>query len=707
MEFRNVAAFGLALLLVLASASAVSIDMLAKAGLPFHSDPEGAAAFIESKEQFEIYSYFKGTPAHEVITTMALNRAGVHNPPCEDYLMCQSSVGGNFNFIKGVFWNDDPLGYLWARSCSPAAKSGLFFAADFCACHCRVAHSRVEEWNSARRSNGWNLENYGLGDNLMCRSHFGDLCFIHGQEAAAHIDPVYTRQKMLLWAEFAYLVATGQVPHTSKLSSLQSPSKRVNEGIRNLFNTASYKSKSVADLFFVTSDCNSLKSHVAQKWTEQRAWGSLMHVIQDSFAGGHVMRNSKWEVVMFTAYPLQDGDHHATFDTIPAGPGKDRLTSTYAQGISSMTGAMEAVDRCSEVSKLILNKKPWAVAEKYLVDKVWNFAHNVQKSGAGSANGKSLAVSITAATNTDMCSLAIETAMLTLNQPFSMKNFCTAKTVARKYQGTAKKPPLSLKYDNSLCAVLSKNPSECSKNPNHSGVVSKTYGVRFQSLKVENAESWVKKENVAIFVYVDGEFAEMMYKEMDTAETWHSYHYWRFGTSVRLSVREMDGALGGDELGSLTITAPTSSLTNGYKEFNDRVRFSGWVGDAQYKVNYRMCSQLDKCFPGAVKYEIVQLHAFKAQEGTDHIWFTATSAGKTKVLEQKFYFQTGTKRKNLGVVYSSHPITVKLIEVDTFANDNIGTVTLPSIPRDKGYSVKIAGEGAVYFLYVKVSKFTY
>lgn len=150
---------------------------------------------------------------------------------------------------------------------------------------------------------------------LLYRSHFGDLQFLHAMAAANGVRPEETRQLILGWAEFNWRIISGEHGVDTVLRDIENPT------INSRFNRTEWK---VQDLYTLGSP--GLRPHIREV-----AFGSILHTLQDSFAHGHVDRNSAVSarncsiaddrvtapglVSEFHAYNMQDHSLHASADT--------------------------------------------------------------------------------------------------------------------------------------------------------------------------------------------------------------------------------------------------------------------------------------------------------------------------------------------------------------------------------------------------------
>ena len=156
-----------------------------------------------------------GSPVHETITHLALKRAGITNN--SEYDCCKTSDSfseasrkiiadaSNREYLRGVIWNDDPTATLFDNSEEDNWDFGMGvkFAAEFKSCMVFIKNVDKNTCSS-----------------LLCRSHFGDLQFLHGMANSLCEDPYVIRNRMLQWGEFTYKVAIGEISGGTKLKDV-------------------------------------------------------------------------------------------------------------------------------------------------------------------------------------------------------------------------------------------------------------------------------------------------------------------------------------------------------------------------------------------------------------------------------------------------------------------------------------------------------
>lgn len=263
--------------------SAVRLTALGLALLPlsataFKLTPEGS--FIEqmltsrSQSSWEkIVSSFSlngihiiGEPVHEEITNRVLG--------CEG----DADICGEPNYdpknayvLAGVRWNDDPPFRFETNSgnffgCTPGDTIRLV---TYPVCWGNVFKSG--EKNAAQGA-VFNANNA----TLLVRSHFGDLQFLHSMASHDGESASLVRSRILTWAEFTWRTALGEFPLSTHVKDIPV------FGIDEFFGTSGW---SIQDLFALGNP------HVRKSENmSELAFGSLLHVVEDSFADGHTER---------------------------------------------------------------------------------------------------------------------------------------------------------------------------------------------------------------------------------------------------------------------------------------------------------------------------------------------------------------------------------------------------------------------------------
>jgi hypothetical protein len=219
--------------------------------------------------------------------------------------------------IAGVRWNDDPPFQIKSdqargTSCKTTYADGRpmtirFITQPRCWGELFLA---AEKQIKANPEKTFDSANQSV---LPLRSHFGDLQFIHSMASTNDEDPVETRRKILSWAAFTWGVVRGDYELGTWLKDVKLPV------IEQFFGTSGWR---VQELF--TLGDPSLRAHV-----RDIAFGSLLHMVEDSFAAGHVDRmepangdqcagsqyRAPGPIQEFHSYTHQDSAKHADADS--------------------------------------------------------------------------------------------------------------------------------------------------------------------------------------------------------------------------------------------------------------------------------------------------------------------------------------------------------------------------------------------------------
>ena len=189
--------------------------------------------------------------------------------------------------------------------------------------------------------------------NLMTRSHFGDLQFLHGMASLDDVPAPVTRQKMIDWLEFAWKISTREIKPETLLKNVNIPT------IKEHFGCSEW---SVADIYILGRN-----QHLLPKMNHI-AFGSVLHTVQDSFAGGHTTREAAApggvcpgtdiprppRIVEFHSYAAQDGHKHDA---------RDSRNALVANSQQRWPDAVEATRRLFELHDA---RASWESARGYL-----------------------------------------------------------------------------------------------------------------------------------------------------------------------------------------------------------------------------------------------------------------------------------------------------------------------------------------------------
>lgn len=297
---------------------------------------------------------FVGSPVHEEMTVASISIARAPDNP---YNQDRDEA-----FIHGVLWNDDPENLL-CPECSVfnlrrfEERWAIDFGKRFFA-----AKKRINETADAG-----NTIIFKSGDGLLERSHFGDLQFLHAMASHNGELAEYTQKQILAWAEFVYKVSIGDIPQKTKLRDI--PIQRVND----LFSS----DKQLADWTVE-------KLFLGAKFARRVAIGSLLHMIQDSFAQGHAARQilddnssgtpifKRGKIVEFHCYTGQDEKLHRADDKWP--DGLDR---------NAPVGSQNPIVAGANVVRMMNEKKDWIDVKAYLIENVFAIENPMAVAGPG------------------------------------------------------------------------------------------------------------------------------------------------------------------------------------------------------------------------------------------------------------------------------------------------------------------------------------
>jgi hypothetical protein len=195
---------------------------------------------------------------------------------------------------------------------------------------------------------------------MTARSHFGDLQFFHGMASADAEAPATTKAKMLNWARFLIKVAKGVVTTDSKLKDVAE--------VTALF--PSQGELTIRELFgWGEGDYLSIR---------QRAVGALFHMIQDSYAHGHVERDSSGAISEFHAYGGQDEHKHGEYDFFGGS-----FWDSFDERVNKTMGARSAIDACAVVLQMIAEDVYSGDIVDYLDKNVFALSSSARPAGAG------------------------------------------------------------------------------------------------------------------------------------------------------------------------------------------------------------------------------------------------------------------------------------------------------------------------------------
>jgi len=153
---------------------------------------------------------------------------------------------------------------------------------------------------------------FGPESPILQRSHFGDMQFLHAMAPDGEL-AFLTQRKIMAWARFVYEVSEGRIAANAIVSTPAAGSGA--QFFPPSVNSA-YAKLDVTTLFTLGS------SDISPQRVKDMAFGSLLHIIEDSFSKAHVQREPagkngrRWpgRVEEFHSYAHQDHNLHSDAD---------------------------------------------------------------------------------------------------------------------------------------------------------------------------------------------------------------------------------------------------------------------------------------------------------------------------------------------------------------------------------------------------------
>ncbi len=215
--------------------------------------------------------------------------------------------------LYGVRWNDDPpfafeSGHKPIEGCK-MQESVRFISQPLC---WRNLFKDAEK--STAQGSVYNAKS---GHVLLYRVHFGDLQFLHSMASMNGDLSESTRSKVMIWAEFTWRVASGEYGLLTTLRDVKI------DGLNDMVGRPDWR---IQDLFTYAAP------GAVRKQIRLVAFGSLLHVMEDSFAKGHTERAepgfeqkcanpgatehfAPGVIREFHAYNKQNHSEHSKFDS--------------------------------------------------------------------------------------------------------------------------------------------------------------------------------------------------------------------------------------------------------------------------------------------------------------------------------------------------------------------------------------------------------
>ncbi|KAK6346357.1 hypothetical protein TWF730_010683 [Orbilia blumenaviensis] len=278
-------------------------------------------------------------PVHETLTLAALVAAGFPIPSNINYYSTPPEI---WEIFRGNIWNDDPKCILFNDSSSDNKKKSTGF-------QWGEEYMKAKLFQSSR----------GRSGTITGRSHFGDLQFLHAMSCNVGEPAEETREKVLLWCEVMYKIAIGEgITGKEQIDDVSTTRGywRINRWFGG--DTDPEGHKTVEYLLTRGTAYHNLN-------LKYRALGSLLHIIQDSYAKGHTRRSEVsysdgWSqlgpIKTFHCYHGQNAHAHKEFDTFNT----DQIEVSKLDHFNPFWGARSAIDSCTRIIKLWMSNTPWS-----------------------------------------------------------------------------------------------------------------------------------------------------------------------------------------------------------------------------------------------------------------------------------------------------------------------------------------------------------
>ncbi len=303
------------------------------------------------------------TPVHERATNIIYG--------CDDATEdCTGSGSSNpyapAAVLAGNQWNDNPPFQLTSTSTR--------FCKDYIGTTIKAPYF-IECWyilfrDGEKRAEKGEYFDANSGNVLLYRVHFGDMQFLHSMASKDGEEARITRENAMMWAEFTYKIATGQLNRSVVLNQTGIP------GMSKLFWNRGW----TAQQLFIRGD----GTYHGEKDFRNFVFGSLLHLVQDSFSASHVDRDEPdgakcpgtsdlykpGKVRSFHSYAHQDKGKHKTEDT------QEALSADLAKVPPTVKDIGIALRSYYE------NNRPWGEIKQYL-ECIFELEDPMTKAGPG------------------------------------------------------------------------------------------------------------------------------------------------------------------------------------------------------------------------------------------------------------------------------------------------------------------------------------
>lgn len=300
------------------------------------------------------------SPVHENIAIAAFINSELPLPKGTDP---NNLSAEQWEYFRGLVWPDDPRCLLFNDS----QKDNRIY-------------SNGVDWAMAYK--------FGQQHNLTRRSHFGDLQFLHSMGSTVGEAPQVTRDKLLQWMGIMYRLALGQ----DGVSENDSVTKHFPESVFG----PEWGSSSLRALLLSTTPSYDRAN------VRRRALGVCLHMIQDSYAVGHVRRQLRnpedllgpdgngymhfrpgtygdWgDIMCFHTYNGQSELRHKYYDELHEG--HKHVSPRDPETFNNIIGARCAIKGCQTLIDLYADGVPWEKVKTTLEEGIYKLHPNAKPS---------------------------------------------------------------------------------------------------------------------------------------------------------------------------------------------------------------------------------------------------------------------------------------------------------------------------------------
>lgn len=250
-------------------------------------------------------------------------------------------------YIRGVYWNDDPGCLLFTDNMTRGTDN-------FEAVPLSYVRQMERDLNDPKKRN-----------NLLGQSHYGTLSPIHAMAPDVSWTPARILDLIRSWLLFEVKIARGSISASYTVRPSGNPLLSPIE--KELWEANGRRAQSVESLFCATGAAfvNELQN---------RAIGSILHTIQDSYSRSHLQREgdtNTGRIIRFYTYNGQDKVCHTKHDASPSAVTSDPATWTLSK-VFSDAQAKESFAQSIHAMQLIQNKSiPDGTVVNEIMEKVF------------------------------------------------------------------------------------------------------------------------------------------------------------------------------------------------------------------------------------------------------------------------------------------------------------------------------------------------